>query len=137
MTRVSKKKLPKGAQKKLFAQFVHLFSSAQKDKQGSLFSALFTDTEETMFIKRVAIIFLLLEGYSTYRISKVLIVSDSTVRNIQNKCEDGSFDPIIAHMRKKNFDRDKFWKTLDKILRCGLPSRAGRGRWKWLYEMTE
>ena len=137
MTRVSKKKLSKDARKKLLTQFVYLFSSTTKDKQGDLFTALFTDAEETMFIKRVAMIFLLLEGYSTYRISKTLIVSDSTVRSIQKRCESGSYDPIIQQMRKKSFDREKFWNTIDKVLRCGMPPRVGSGRWKWLYEMTD
>ncbi len=137
MTRVSKKHLTKEAERKLFAQFVALFSSGNKNQNAELFEALFTDTEKTMFIKRTAIIFLLLEGYSPYGISKTLIVSDSTVRGIRGQCENGAFDPIVSYMRKKSFDREQFWNTLDKVLRCGLPPRAGRGRWKWLYEMTD
>ena len=135
MTHVSRKKLSKEARNKLFTQFVGVFSKGKKGEQKDLFASLFTDAEEIMFVKRVAVIFLLLEGYSTYRISKTLIVSDSTVRNIQKQCETGRFDPIIAEMRKKNFDREKFWNTLDTILRLGMPPRVDSSRWKWLRDL--
>ncbi len=89
-----------------------------------------------MLTKRLAIIFLLIENYSSYSISKTLIVSDSTVRQIQSQLLMGRHDPIIKLMQKKTFDKAEFWKTVEALLQCGLPPR-GKGRWKWLYEMED
>ncbi len=134
MTNISKQALSLKTKEQLFAQFVDLFSSGNKNQRRTLFSSLFSESEQVMFIKRLAIVLLLVEEYSTYRISKTLLVSDSTVRTIQAQYRAGRFDSIVGTMRKKSFDKKEFWKTLDLLLRCGLPPR-GRGRWKWLYEM--
>lgn len=134
MTRISKQTLNQKTEKQLFSQFISLFSVANEKQHEALFSAIFTEAEKTMFIKRMAIVLLLLEEYSTYRIAKTLIVSDSTVRSIRAQYHSGRFDSVVGLMRKKAFDKEKFWKTIELLLRCGLPPR-GRGRWKWLYEM--
>ena len=136
MTNVSKRPLNPKAREQLLSQFINLFASASRRQHEELFLALFSGAERTMFIKRLAIVFLLSEEYSTYAISKTLVVSDFTVRRIQAQCTAGRYDPIIGVMKGRKFDREKFWNTVDVLLRCGLPPR-GRGRWKWLYEMPD
>lgn len=134
MTRISKELLDKSVQNGLFKQFVDLFSSASKQQQSMFFEALLTETEQIMLTKRLAIVLLLLEGYSTYKIAKTLIVSDSTVRLVRAGYRNGHYDAVTVIMKKKAFNKDVFWDTLEKILQCGLPPR-GKGRWKWLYDM--
>ena len=136
MTNVSKRPLNPKTRERLFGQFIELFSSANRKQHEELFAAIFSQAEQTMFIKRLAVVFLLSEEYSTYAIAKTLIMSDSSIRDIRTQCALGRYDPIIAAMKRKTFDRERFWKTVDTLLRCGLPPR-GRGRWKWLYEMTD
>ena len=136
MTHISKKQLTKKTQDGLFTQFVDLFTSVKKTQQSKIFEALFTETELIMVTKRLAIVLLLLEGRSTYSIAKTLSVSDSTVRLVRSAYRSGHYDSIVEVFRKKSFDRDAFWDTLEKILQCGLPPR-GRGRWKWLYELPD
>ncbi|MCR4285685.1 MAG: Trp family transcriptional regulator [Candidatus Kaiserbacteria bacterium] len=136
MTHISKKRLTKKTQDGLFTQFVDLTASVKKTEQSKIFEALLTETELIMITKRLAIVLLLLEGRSTYAIAKTLAVSDSTVRLVRGAYRIGHYDSIIAVLRKKSFDRDAFWDTLEKILQCGLPPR-GKGRWKWLYELPD
>ena len=136
MTNISKHTLHKEFEKELFKQFIGLFSVSNKKHSAELFSSLFTESERIMFIKRLAIIVLLQKNVSSYKISLKLHVSDATVRSIHEQISAGKFNPILLHVRKKTFDADSFWKTVEKILSAGLPPR-GRGRWKWLYEMTE
>lgn len=134
MTRISKQKLDKKTHDRLFSEFTRLFASASERQHADLFVSLFSETEKIMFIKRLAIVFLLGEEYSTYAISNTLLVSDSTVRVIRTDYNNGRFDPIVTIMKKRTFNKDEFWKTVEVLLRAGLPPR-GRGRWKWLYEM--
>jgi Trp operon repressor len=136
MTRVSKERLDRKTERQLFSQFVSIFISVQKGQCDELFSSLFTETERIMFVKRVGIVLLISEGYSTYAIAKALHVSDSTVRVVLKQCKAGKFDPFFSVLKKKTFDIEQFWKTLEVLLRCGLPPR-GKGRWKWLYEMPD
>ncbi len=136
MTRISKQVLDQKTQTRLFSQFTAIFSVSNKRLSGELFKALFTEAETIMFVKRIAIVLLLTERYSTYAIANTLCVSDSTVRVIRSQYEEGRFDAVVKTMRKKTFDKKEFWKTVEVLLRCGLPPR-GRGRWKWLYEMTD
>ena len=133
MTNVSKKGLSEKVERQLFSQFTDLFSSAERNQLAKLFAALFTEAERIMFIKRLAIVFLIAEEYSTYAIAKTLKVSDATVRAVRAQCQSGRFDHVLLAVKKKSFDKDKFWKTVDVLLRCGLPPR-GKGRWRWLYE---
>ena len=135
MTNVSKRKLKKETEQQLFSQFTSVFGNAPQKQQSELFMALFTETERIMFIKRLAVVFLLTEKYSTYSIAKTLLVSDATVRSVKASFLEGKYDPIVFSMKQKTFDKQKFWKTVEVLLRGGLPPR-GRGRWKWFYEQT-
>ncbi|MCF7816056.1 MAG: hypothetical protein K9M10_02510 [Candidatus Pacebacteria bacterium] len=133
MTRISKETLDPKVQKQLFSQFSGLLMAKNKKALGEILRSLFTDAEIVMLTKRLAVIYLLIEGYSSYAISKQLLVSDSTVRNLKRQLEVGRFDAMTASLRNKKFNKEEFWKTVDLLLRAGLPPR-GKGRWKWLYE---
>ena len=134
MTNISKNKLSKKVEEKLFTQFTNLFSVANKSGLSDMFEALFTDAEKIMFIKRVGIVMLLSKHCSNYRISKTLKVSDTTVRNIKIAFQNGKYDALLGTFNNKKFDSIQFLKVLEKLLQAGMPPQ-GRGRWKWLYEM--
>ncbi len=133
MTHISKQALDPKVQQQLLAQLAELFVSAKKTNIEGILGGLFTDTETIMFTKRLAIVCLLVEEYSTYAIAKQLLVSDSTVRGIKAQYEGGRFDSIITLIKKRSFNKKEFWKTVELLLSAGLPPR-GRGRWKWLYK---
>lgn len=131
MTRVSREKLDHQTQEQLFSQLAQIFSSANQKQTAALFEALFTDTEKTMFVKRLASILLIAEDYSTYAIAQRLKISDSTVRSIRLQSQAGKFDALINLTRRAAFDKKQFWETVEVLLRGGLPPR-GKDRWKWL-----
>lgn len=130
MTNISKQALQKDVQEKLFDQFTSLFMVTQKKQMSALFNALFTESEKIMFIKRVAVVFMLSQDCSTYTIAKTLHVSDKTARDTRVKYENGTFDQIEKLLKRKNFDAQKFWTVVEVLLNGGLPSRAGSERWK-------
>ena len=129
MTNVSKHKLKQKIQQKLFNQFTNVFIVADERKLASLFDALFTDAEKIMFIKRIAIIFMLSKGVSMYAIAKSLHVSETTVRTQREKLSEGQYNAITGIIRKQKFDSDQFWEIVEVLLRGGMPS-YGRNRWK-------
>lgn len=130
MTNVSKKKLKPEVRKKLYRQFATLFSNVSEDKMGILFTELFTESEQVMFIKRVGIVLMLAEDLSIYRIAKTLEVSEATVMVTKDRFQAGEYDHIVGVTKRKTFDSEKFWSVMGTILSAGLPPIVGPGRWK-------
>ena len=93
---------------------------ARSGKTNAVLGQLFTKTEKLMLAKRLAIIFMLDQKESTYAISNILKVSQSTVARISLKQENGEYGDIIEEMRKQS----SFWAQLQKI----IPPRVGRNR---------
>ena len=134
MPHVSKKKLKSDALLSLHKRFTDSFVRLNTTDQVSQFlDELLTDTERLMIGKRLAIICMLSEGISTYRIEQTLRVSISTVIDMKRKYQDCQYDFIESLYKQKKNHKD-FWKDIDTILRLGMPP-MGRGRWKWLYEL--
>jgi uncharacterized protein YerC len=131
MTNVSKRVLGKDQQKQLFYQLSQLVSEANKTETRTFFGDLFTEAEQIMFIKRLAVILLLSKEYSPYRIAKTLKMSESTINQIKLKYELGEFEAIVSLSRKNKFDTKQFWTTLETLLQAGMPS-MGKDRWKSL-----
>lgn len=132
MTRVSKQPLAKAVKHALSEQLLMLLVQADVKLAKSILHEFFTASEQVMFIKRLAMIMMLEKGYSKYRIAHSLAVSESTVKLIAVAFKAGRYDILIGATRKKDFDKEAFWKTVEVILRCGMPS-MGSDRWQsWL-----
>lgn len=129
MTHVSKKVLDTKTEKKLSLQLAKFFSNQSEKQTQNLFTDLLTSSERIMLIKRLAIVIMITEEHSTYRIAQTLKVSDSTVRDIKIKIQLEQYDYLVAHYKNKNFNSKEFWKTVEVLLRAGLPSR-GSDRWQ-------
>lgn len=129
MTNVSPHKLRKNESKKLVRHFTQLMST---DSNGSIFCELFTEAEQTMLVKRLAIILMLERGYSMYRISKTMHVSDTTVARIAHEYERCRYTSLIAAYQKySHSNREDLWNALETLLRVGLPPRD-QHRWKYI-----
>ena len=131
MVHVSKKSLDKKIEKDLFSQFSYLFSNVDQTKAAETLRSILTPAEQIMLMKRVAIVFMLAEDFSTYKIAKTLKVSDSTVRVIRQQYKKQEFNLLTKKFSQPGFDKEKFWETLDKLLRLGMPP-MGKGRWSYL-----
>jgi len=129
MTNISKRYLSTKQKAELSKQIVKLFATIHKSNAGAFFKEFFTEAEQIMFIKRLAIIMMLEAGYSKYRIGKTILVSESTVSSASLKYQSGAYSEMLKITRTKDFDKEKFWEVLEVLLRAGLPPR-GRGRWK-------
>lgn len=127
MTNVSPHTLEQRESKKLIRHFTHLMGN---DTSGSIFSELFTDAEQIMFVKRLAVILMLEKGYSMYRISKTMRVSETTVTRIAEAFETGRYNSLITtYHNYPRVDREDFLRIIETLLRAGLPPRD-QHRWK-------
>jgi len=128
MTHISKQILSTNVTKRLVRQFAQFMQQSNV----KFFDAFFTEAEQIMFMKRLAIVLMLHENFSKYRIAQVLQVSESTVARIGIAYQAGKYDTFLAQSRKTGFDSKKFWDTIEVVLRAGLPPMAGKGRWRGL-----
>ncbi len=132
MPHISSKKLKKETLNKLYNEFGKAFEkSAQKSEAKFFLGDLLTKTEKIMLAKRFAIIYLLSGDIPISYIAESLGVSYSTLSRMSLKYDIGKYSLLLKTLKNTNTD---IWKILEKILKAGLPPRAGRGRWKFLYK---
>ncbi|MFA5888907.1 MAG: Trp family transcriptional regulator [Candidatus Paceibacterota bacterium] len=123
MPHISKQFLEKKKFQDIHSQLFKVINMLVREgKTTAILNELFTKTEKLMLAKRLAIIFMLDQKESSYAISNILKVSQSTVALMSLKQENGKYSDIIKEMRKQN----NFWIQLQKI----IPPRVGRNRFK-------
>lgn len=88
--------------------------------------------ERIMIAKRLAVVVLLVEGTSMYKIGKLLKLSQTTVEHLSKRLEDGHFDKTLNNVAKTKKDYFAFLDTLDNILHLGglLPHYNGLDRYR-------
>ncbi len=82
MTHVSSNPLPKKVSKDISQKFTRALSKLNEQEAHIFYQHFFSRAERLMFAKRFAVLFLLKEGWSSYRIARVLKMSATGVRGI-------------------------------------------------------
>ena len=132
MPHISSKKLKKENLQKLYNEFsIALEKSAKKSWIKLFLNDFLTQTEKIMLAKRFAVIYLLSKNIPTSYIAEALCMSPATIFRMSLKYDTNKYFSLLKIIRDEKRD---IWKTLEKILKTGLPPRAGRGRWKFLYK---
>jgi uncharacterized protein YerC len=132
MPHISSKKLKKDQLQKLYNEFsMALEKSAKKSWAKVFLNDFLTRTEKIMLAKRFAVIYLLSKEVPSSYISEALGMSPATISRMSLKYDIGKYHSLLKTIKSENKD---IWKILEKILKAGLPPRAGRGRWKFLYK---
>ena len=130
MPHISSKKLTKENLNKLYREFANALQKSERKSQMAFFlNDILTHTEKIMLAKRFAVIYLLSKGVPHSYIYESLHMSPATIARMSLKYEIGKYSSLLKAVEKENL-----WKILEKILQAGLPPRAGRGRWKFLYK---
>jgi uncharacterized protein YerC len=133
MPHVSKHPLKSRVREKITKQLVKFI--VRSSRGTAVLDELLTDTETIMLAKRLAAIFMILKDFSYYRISRTLKISTSTVKRLHQSVlthEYPTFEKIIGNKK----EQDQFWKTVEMLLRAGMPPR-GKGRWRRVYEIMD
>lgn len=135
MSHVSRKRLKKEFATELADQFLTFLSLAQTKKEARILAnELLSQTERVMLAKRLAVVVLLVRGYSFTQIEEALGVTRQTVVRIWKDMKTGKYDKIVRYARDhtRHFKRESFMDELIRIIHFGMPPRAGKGRWKFL-----
>ncbi|OGI61086.1 hypothetical protein A2814_01980 [Candidatus Nomurabacteria bacterium RIFCSPHIGHO2_01_FULL_38_19] len=132
MPHISSKKLKKEQLQKLYNEFgIALEKSARKSWTKFFLGDFLTRIEKIMLAKRFAVIYLLSKEVPSSYISEALFMSPTTISRMSLKYNTGKYSSLLKVIRRED---KNIWGILEKILRAGLPPRAGRGRWKFLYK---
>jgi len=134
MVRLNKTHLQEEQINKLFFQLATMLTSKQAGHVNAVLFEILGREEQIMIAKRLAVILLISEGLSSYKIGNTLKLSESTIASIRNKLANDEYDTIMQNLgksKKKYFD---LLTTLDSILHLGgiLPHYNGLDRYKGL-----
>lgn len=139
MPRVSKRPVKHNILEKISEQLISYIASIKTRRKSELFlTELCTEEERLVLAKRLAIVVMLEHNYSYVTIQKTLSVSPATIARIAEEKDRGRFRYIEkqcgTRYRPKSGEED-FWDMLEEMLRMGMPP-MGKGRWRYLNEMT-
>lgn len=135
MSHVSKKQITTKTMGTIKKNLLRAITRPHNNK--SIIEELFTDTEYVMFAKRLAVIILISQGISCYRISKNLGVSISTVLRFQRDVRAGKFTILHTLIISQKKSDVQLLDLIEKILRAGMPTYNGKGRWAWLDKLKD
>jgi uncharacterized protein YerC len=131
MPHISSKKLHRDHLQKIYSHFMSELERASKKKTAiSFFENFLTPTEKIMLAKRFAVVYLLSKDLPPSYIAEVLLMSPATIYRMSLKKDTGKYSIAIKNLKLSD---EKIWDLFEKMMRMGLPPRAGRGRWKFLY----
>jgi uncharacterized protein YerC len=121
-------------QQKLLAQLAKILNPTQTKKTHELISELLGQEEQIMVAKRLAVIILLSEELTAYKISRLLKLSESTVHKIEDRLHSGHYDHVLHTIGKTKKDYFQVLRAIDSILHLGgiLPHYNGLDRYKYL-----
>jgi len=130
---ISRRKLPEEILSKLFLLFFEIVGNKDdKNEFSIIINDLFSETEQIMIIKRLAIIYLLLKNIDQRAIADTIKVSPSTVSKFALIAQESKgivpfFKGIMTEDRIKNFFEDLFYAIYS-------PTRYGTD-WKTGYKL--
>lgn len=107
----------------------------EKKTAEAFFNEFFTQTERIMFAKRLAVLFLIREGITPYRIARLLNVSTSTVYRLEKQFGDTE-QHTVAALYKKLDTKGGLFDELRTLLLEGF-SMDPKRRSKWLNEFEK
>ncbi len=128
MTNISSNPLSTDKQGQLFDELTKLLSKLSATHIKSFLENLLGPEEQIMLTKRFSAIVLLEQGYSRYKISKSLHLSESTVTTINNRRLSGHYKDITRWLKKDKRNIKKFLEMLESVLTFGgIVPQYGQG----------
>jgi len=128
MPQVSRRFIDKKTQDKIFSLFISsLIKCNSQDRALKLVEDLFTPTEKIMFAKRVAIAYMLQEGYDYRFISQTLKVSTTTIGLLSSwlKIKGEGIRKIIEEI-KRDSEMNALFSEFKDILQELIASSRGQ-----------
>ncbi len=119
MVHLNKNKVPEDVLLGLYEQLSKIISELNRSQVENFLFDLLGEEERVMLAKRLAIVIMILEEYSMYRISTTLKVSQSTVDKIKTAMSSGAFVDLVPLVKKNKKGYLAILDILDQILTVG------------------
>jgi uncharacterized protein YerC len=135
MVNISKRKLKPNVRTSILNQLArHIAVTRGDDKARNLLAELLTESEQIQLAKRLAVIILLVRGYSFSQVEKSLRISSATIVQYWKNLKLGKYDGLVGRdmIHGRTSREDTTLESILKLITEGLPPRAGKGRWKFL-----
>lgn len=139
MVRLNKTSLQENKVKILHNQLNKVLGDmSQKDINTFLNSLLGTE-ERLMLAKRLAVVVMIEEGYSDYRIADILKLSATTVKKIKEKNGKSTYRDLAKSIKSNTAVYDTILKVVESLLTVGgiMPMRSGLDRYKYLNRKSD
>ncbi len=126
MVQISKKKLPKDVLAKLFLLFFEVVGKKYlRNEFQEVIDDLFSETEQIMIIKRIAIIYLLLKDVDNATISEVLSVSPATICRFASLTRKNEgivkyLNKVLKHEKIADFFNEVFYELFARPGKYGI-----------------
>ncbi len=132
MVRINKNLLPAKNIKSLNKQLDTVLGELAPDKISVFLNGLIGPEERLMLAKRLAVIVMLKEGYSSYRIAETLKLSQSTIKNIQARRSGDAYVEVTKTLKNHLEVYIAILEVVDSLLHAGgiIPHRVGLDRYK-------
>ncbi len=112
----SSKSLTENQQQDLVKRFLILLSDIRRPEEAAAFFYTFlTNTEQQVFVKRLAIVWMLSEGKSYEEIRQALHVSSATISSVAQQKDDQGMQLLIKKMRIDDW-ADKWAEKISQVL---------------------
>lgn len=137
MTQVSKYPVSKDVYERCWEIFTKTLIGIKNSKDADeIVSDLLTPTERIMLTKRLAIAFLLTEGYEYREIIKLLKVSFQTISSVNNSLQYGNngYKRAVSRIKKDERLMEIINKTAQALI---SPATVGKGSGTWRYLKQE
>lgn len=91
-----------------------------------------------MLAKRLAIIVMVFEGHSLYKVAQTLHVSTATADKVKRRMRRHGYDRIISHLKKDTRNYMAVLTIIDSVLHLGgaLPRYTGKDRYRALKNLS-
>jgi uncharacterized protein YciW len=134
MVRINKNELPRAKVKQLLKQLDHMISLSTPEKVSDLLQSLLGPEERLMLAKRLAVLVMIKEGYSHYRIAHALKLSPSTVQNIKDRQNANTLNKTTETLAQHAEIYNDLVEIIDSLLHVGgiMPHRTGLDRYRHL-----
>jgi len=119
MVRLNKVKLSQEQLDEIFTQLNNTLGKLSSKRTGLFLSDLLGLEERVMLAKRLAVIVMIQEGYSIYKISNTLKVSSAMASKIRLQFNTNHFDNLIKFLKGNKKGYQILLKTIDSILTVG------------------
>jgi uncharacterized protein YerC len=119
MVRLNKDQLSQDQLDNIFLQLNNVLGKMSSKHTELFLSDLLGPEEKVMLAKRLAVVVMIKEGHSFYKISSTLKVSSGMVSKIKIKFSAGHFDKLLNFIEKDKKIYANLLNTIDSILTVG------------------